>query len=170
MADGLTVHIHYEDITDFVAMLQEHPKEAAIEIRRTMQMSVDTLIQTITGHTPVNTGILRGSITSEIHGEPVAQFYGDVFTPVIYGEPVEMGRKPGRMPPVGAIEQWVIRKLGVEEGKESRNVAFLIARSIGKGGTSGALMFEKGMKQAEPIVNRLWDDIPERILKYLEGK
>lgn len=47
---------------------------------------------------------------------------------------LEFGRKPGQMPPIGPIREWVERKLGVSS-EESQGVAFVIARKIANEGT-----------------------------------
>lgn len=45
------------------------------------------------------------------------------------------GRKPGKQPPMEAIQEW-IRKKGISrEGISERSLAFLIARKIGRFGT-----------------------------------
>lgn len=164
----LTWRIDLTDITDFAAALSRHPEQVSNEIRKMMQISLDTLEQTIAGNTPVNNGLLRGSLTNRMQGHPATWLVGEVFSPLIYAEPVEHGRKPGKMPPVDAIELWVIRKLGISDPNESRQVAFAIARKIAKYGTAGAGMFQKGFDQASGPIMRLWDTLPDKILQYLE--
>ena len=50
-----------------------------------------------------------------------------------YGFSVEYGSEP-HMPPVDAIERWVIRKLG-KKGKEAKSMAWAISYSIKAHGT-----------------------------------
>jgi len=47
--------------------------------------------------------------------------------------PVEYGSKP-HFPPIGAIQKWVERKLGVK-GKKSHSIAWAIAKKMEKKGT-----------------------------------
>lgn len=51
-----------------------------------------------------------------------------------YTEQLVFGRKPGKIPPAKALEQWAMIKLGVSQDK-ARSVAFAIAKKIAKEGT-----------------------------------
>ena len=51
-----------------------------------------------------------------------------------YLEFVDRGRKPGKMPPIGDIQKWVIQKPIKFIGKTDSQTAFIIAKSIGKKG------------------------------------
>ena len=51
-----------------------------------------------------------------------------------YTEYLKNGRKPGKMPPIAAIEKWVQVKLGLR-GKQALSAAFAIAKKIAKEGT-----------------------------------
>jgi hypothetical protein len=70
------------------------------------------------------------------------------------------------MPPVDAIEMWVIRK-GIAPAGESRSAAYAIAKTIGEFGTQGAHMFERGFEAARRQVDNLWRGLPERIVTRL---
>lgn len=122
-----------------------------------MRKAVNMAETAVSGFTPVNTGSLRGSITTNVVGTPVSVM-GEVVTDIVYGWPVEEGRRPGQMPPVSAIELWVRRKLGIS-GLEARRVAFVVARAIGKRGTRGAFMFKKGFEQVRPAILSLFERI-----------
>ncbi len=151
----------FDELINNLAAL--YPDAVADEIYATMELSVAAFEQAVKIETPVNLGTLRGSIASEITGTPV-DMTGTVMTPSPYGWPVERGRQPGKMPPPDAIELWVIRKLGIQP-PESKSVAFLIARSIGRKGTKGAAMFHKGFEAAYPHVVKLWQGLPDRVVK-----
>ena len=56
-----------------------------------------------------------------------------VFNQAPYAGVIEQGRRPGKFPPVTAIERWVTRKLGLK-GAEARTAAFLIGRAIQRRG------------------------------------
>jgi hypothetical protein len=79
---------------------------------------------------------------------------------VKYGRYVEYGRKPGKMPPISALEPWVRLKL---KAKNPRAVAFLIARKIGAEGVKARPFMAPGAKKAEPkfklILSRLGADL-----------
>lgn len=62
----------------------------------------------------------------------IARMYGEHYT-----EQLIFGRKPGKFPPVKAIEQWIKDKGIAPIGKQIKisSLAFLIARKIAKEGT-----------------------------------
>lgn len=134
---------------------------------RYMRISVDVLEAQIAARTPVGaTGNLRSATATEIRGARL-NITGEVTNPVLYAEPVERGRRPGKMPPVDAIEYWVIRKGIAAPGPESRATAWLIARAIGAHGTKGAHMFEEGLNASEPSILSLWRGLPGEIVREL---
>jgi len=139
--------------------------------RRTMAASLSHFEEQVSGETPVNFGTLRAGWATDMFGAPVAAvFEGKVVNPTLYGEVVEVGRKPGTWPPRGPIELWVIRKLGIPAGEESRSVAFLIARKIGTKGTDGAFMMKRGFENGLPKVKKLWNALPDAIIRALGAK
>lgn len=77
-----------------------------------------------------NSGTFVGSITTRIEGTPSGERYlGYVGPTAPYGQWVEFGRGPGRMPPIDDIATWAAEKLGDE------SLAFVVARSIAAKGT-----------------------------------
>ena len=167
----LTITIDTREIEQFAEVLGKAPQIAGKEINATMEASLNALEQAIATRTPVNTGQLRGSITHEVRGTP-AHLRGEVFTPLIYGWPMEKGRRPGKMPPVAAISLWLYRKGIVTDPKEMRSVGFAVARAIAAGRTrhqrkGGDKMFEKGFEAAEPLIVDLWEELPDKILVQL---
>lgn len=132
-----------------------------------MRQSLDVAEAQIASRTPVNSGTLRAGISTEMHGTST-NLQGIVLNPVMYALPVEDGRKPGKMPPVEAIQLWVIRK-GIGPRGDSRSTAFVIARSIGRRGTKGAHMFKNGFDAALPTIKRIWERVPGRIVRRLAG-
>jgi hypothetical protein len=90
--------------------------------------------------TPVDEGILRGGIFTDIRGEGIG-IHGIVAPgggSRDYAAVVENGRRPGaRMPPPQALRNW-LRHHGLPE-----SMAFVVARSIARKGTKGAHMFAK---------------------------
>lgn len=158
--------VEIEGFEELVARFAQSPQILDEELRRAMRVALDHTEEQVAGRTPVNVGKLRGSIATEIQGRAV-NIRGIVATPLIYGLPVERGRRPGKMPPVDAIEYWVIRKGIASPGPESRSVAFLIARAIGARGTKGAFMFQEGLKAATPGIKKAFEAVPERMIKRL---
>jgi len=109
---------------------------------------------------PVNTGALRQSITTEVDQRPPFALWVEVGPTVTYGRYVEFGRKPGKMPPVAALEPWVRQKLKVSNPMA---VAFLIARKIAREGIDPQPFLAPGAKKAQPkikqILSRLGADL-----------
>lgn len=58
-----------------------------------------------------------------------------------YAYIVEFGRKIGTMPPVSALIPWVKKKLRINDPKQQKQVAFLVARSIFRHGTKAKPFF-----------------------------
>lgn len=106
-----------------------------------------------------DTGELARSIKTSIApvGNPLS---AKVSTDKSYAPYAEEGRRPGRMPPVDAIADW-LRRHG---GDETR--AFQVARSIGRRGTKGIFFmkkaFEAGEKKANSIMREVEADIKRR--------
>lgn len=143
-----------------------YPQTVNDEVYDTLEMSMWAFHQAVDLETPVNFGTLRAANAVEITGTSV-NLVGMLVNPLGYALPVERGRMPGRQPPTGPIELWVIRKLGIQP-PESASVAYLIARSIGRKGTKGAAMFAKGFEVALPQVEQYWQGLPDRVVKRLE--
>ena len=113
-------------------------------------------------------GGLRGSIFSELRGAP-ARREEVVSSSVFYAPIVEVGRRPGKQPPGGPIQLWVTRKLQTPPA-EVASVAFLVARKIGLRGTTGAHMFERALVKLEPVVQRRFQELGDRIVARLNAE
>lgn len=115
--------------------------------------------------TPVGaTGMLRQSMTHSISGSG-GHIVGTVYSTdvPIKTISVELGRAPGRMPPIAPIQMWAARKAG--DG--SRSTAFLIARAIGRRGTKPARMFSRGFDAAQPRIRSRVDAFLSEIARWL---
>lgn len=157
--------IDTSDLTDFASDLEGLPTIIRQESRATMGKALDVLEDSIVQRTPVNFGTLRAGTAKEMTSAG-SMLRGMVVNPTSYAWPVETGRAAGKMPPVDAIKQWVIRK-GIARGREADSAAFLIARAIGRRGTKGAQMFDKGFTAALPTILRLFVDLPTNVLRRL---
>ena len=167
MADGLSLELDTSDIEELARKFPKFEQIIFREMDAAMRGSLEVFKAEVVGRTPVNLGLLRQSIQAVTRGQP-PHFEGEVSTPLVYGEPVERGRKPGRMPPVDNIEMWVQRKLG-QTGSEARSTAFLIARAIGRRGTKGAFMFRDGFEAGRPAVEKLWRNVASRAADKIEA-
>lgn len=112
-------------------------------------------------------GGFAGSISNELRGTP-ARRQAVVSSSVFYAPIVEKGRRPGRRPPLEPIRLWVVRKLGVNQ-KNAREVAFLVARKIGRRGWEGKHPFERAAKQLLPVARQRFESLQARIGRLLQG-
>lgn len=120
--------------------------------RAAMQESLGYLQSEVRAGMPVDLGIGRGSVFTEIRGSTV-NMRGIVGSGQIHVAVLEKGRRPGATPPpVGPIASWLSRN-----GGDAR-LAFVVARSIGRRGTKAHRMFknaiERGGGRVEAIFQR----------------
>ena len=124
------------------------------ELMAAMHEALLYLEREVKERTPIGaTSILRGSIFSELRGQPV-NLHGVVASPQEYAAAVEHGTSP-HWPPQDPIKLWVKRKLNVADN-EIDGVAFLIARKISQKGTTGAHMFENALKDGQNTVSNIF--------------
>jgi hypothetical protein len=78
-----------------------------------------------------DTGTTKGSYKFDMRGSNLSAIQGRVYSDLPSAETLEVGRRPGRMPPVDVIYAWARRKLGISDF----GIAFAIARAIGRDGS-----------------------------------
>lgn len=162
----LEYRINTEDIKKWLEVFEQMPDIFMEETSMAMKKAVSEVERQTVTRTPVNTGQLRQAWSTNVH-KGAASVKGEVVNPREYAIVMEKGRRPGaKMPPVDALQLWVVRKLGVHPD-EARQVAFLVARSISRKGIKGRKMLEEGYKAAEPTVNRLFAAVPENVIKRI---
>lgn len=87
-------------------------------------------------------------------------FYEIIFNAPKYWKYANDGRRPGKMPPVNVIADWVRRRnitpYALKNGKlpTTDQLAFMIARKIGRDGTTGIHFLEKSIDEQKSY----WDD------------
>ena len=87
-------------------------------------------------------------------------FYEIEFNAPAYWKYANGGRPPGKMPPVNVIADWVKRRnitpYALKNGKlpTTDQLAFMIARKIGRDGTTGIHFLEKSIDEQKSY----WDD------------
>ena len=101
-----------------------------------------------------------------------------IFSTEKYFTVLETGRKPGKMPPISAIEEWVKNK-PIASDINPRSLAFLIARKIGEegsllyrqGGNSGVISdFINETKIQEDLINLLTDEFRDYVINEFINK
>ena len=87
-------------------------------------------------------------------------FYEIIFNAPAYWKYANDGRRPGKMPPVNVIADWVKRRnitpYALKNGKlpTTGQLAFAIAKKIGRDGTTGIHFLEKSIDEQKSY----WDD------------
>lgn len=127
-------------------------------------------------HTPVGvTGLLRSNIfrETEVVSQVPVDVVGHVYTDMIYGAAVETGARP-RWVPFEPLHLWVMRKLG-KSGDDAAKVTSRIRVSISREGTSsptftgtgtqGFLMFERGLEDSMPYVDKVLGEAADELMK-----
>ena len=91
-----------------------------------------------------------------------------------YWKYVEYGRGPGRMPPIDKIEDWIRVKPIIpnsQNGKipDTRQLAFLIARKIGREGTPAQKPLTNTLYSEEVniLINAIKHNIVDQVKKYV---
>ncbi|MDT7040873.1 hypothetical protein [Candidatus Nitronereus thalassa] len=157
-------------ITITVSTLRIKPEALTRGIKAALAESGPAVESRVRQHTPEGVGGsqsgIRGSLFSELRET------GPIFAEVIgsslpYAAPVEFGTKaPRRMPPVSALLPWVERFVATDDPE---GVAFLIARSIGRRGTKGAFMFQQGLEDSVPLIEKIFDvHVGEATVRLIE--
>ena len=111
-------------------------------------------------------GGLLSTILTEVFDKGTPHIKGIVTSNSAYALPVEKGTKP-HMPPTDPIKLWVQKRLGIEDEKESRQVAFAIAMKMKKKGTKGQFMFQNAWDKNLPKLRRMARELGFKITKEL---
>lgn len=91
-----------------------------------------------------------------------------IFSSMKYFTVLETGRKPGKRPPLDAVEAWVKAKpITPPDGMSTRSLAYLIAKKIGE---EGSLLYRQGGKSG--VISRSINDqvIKEDLIDVLDAK
>lgn len=79
---------------------------------------------------------------------------------------VNEGRKAGKRPPMASIEKWIKQKPIALKDISETQLAFLIARKIGKEGTKGTKVFTNN---TTVIANNLQKELPKELSETLKN-
>lgn len=144
--------------------LARHPQTVERELRRTLEGDVLILEGAAAERAPVNVGTLRGSIQSEVRGSGVT-LTGRVWTPMLYGPPVEVGGRP-HWAPLRAIQAWAARRIG---GPSSNKVARAVWVAISKAGTKAQPFFGPAWKASRGVIEQRHVAMLRRIVTQIAG-
>jgi hypothetical protein len=135
MADA-TNHVNFDKVLDHVL------DEIADQVFAQSQLY-------LVAHDKVDTGFLMK--TGNVQREFLAK---RVNYSAPYASYVHAGRLPGTMPPLGALEEWARRKLGLSR-KEARSAAWAIGMAIKARGIRPAPFLEEGFYSLKGKVIRV---------------
>jgi len=114
---------------------------------------------------PVFQSRLRNSIQAEVKtggAAVVGRVFSDITSPYPYPLTVELGRKPGKMPPPDALKRWV--QLVIKPPAASVNgIAYLVARSIGRRGIKGKFFMKRAVESSKVRIGMLFREALDRI-------
>jgi HK97 gp10 family phage protein len=137
-------------------------REAAMAVRQI----VEAVASEARERTPVNTGILRASIGTDVSLGTAAGVLvrGSVFTgsQAPYAPYVEEGTAP-HWAPIGPLKLWARRVLGNERA------AYAVQRAIARRGTRGRHMFRDAMAAVRPRMEGILRQAIERAARILQG-
>ncbi len=162
----MQIEISVDGLEEAMARFDAFDDVALDEFRKAMGLSVQIVGKYAREKAPVNLGKLRASITGKVQDGGIGVFVeGIVGAYQPYGQVMEEGADP-HWPNMANLHFWVVRKLGLE-GAAALQATFLIARAISRRGLKGRYYMRDGMAQAEPEVQRQFEDAVRRIVERL---
>lgn len=120
------------------------------------------------GHTATGNLALSGKYNITVMGN----VYHISFSFADYFNWAENGRKPGKMPPIEKIKEWISVKpvlpQPMKNGKlpTENQLAYLIARKIGLKGTSGSHVYEQTLNQFN-LTGKLYNALADKFLELV---
>lgn len=114
-------------------------------------------------------GGLLGTIFGEAREPGTLRVHGVVGHQSVYGDVIEYGRQPGKMPPTGSLIRWIEVKLGTDRHTAER-LDFVIRKKIATKGFPGAFMFERAFENSQEPLNRIARDCGLELAFNLGGE
>lgn len=131
-------------LAELLRLAQQGPSVVDRYVRAGMEGAVAIVHAEVAERTPVDTGILRGSLFTQTQGAPLTGLRGIVATPISYAPLVERGTRPH-----------VIQGKG-QRLRFSVNGRVVWRWYVRHPGTRGAHMFRNGLRAARPKVERIF--------------
>lgn len=162
----MMVKVDLHDVAELQAAWRQAPAIVREELKAAMWEAELLIERGVQEKTPVGAyEALRKSIAAEYPQVSSDVVLGVVGTSIAYAVPVEIGTRP-HFPPVQALEDWVVRKLGVPEA-EAEGVALMVARKIAARGTPAIGMFHRTFTEKQPQVESFFSQARARIAARL---
>lgn len=120
-------------------------KAASAAIQEAVLQAIVIVHRVTDQNDAVNTGAYKRGWRMEKKSDGARLLNNVTHAPIVEG-----GRRPGKFPPIRAIEKWAQQKLGLSKA-EAKAAAYPIARAIKENGIDG----KKIMEQATPEIRKL---------------
>lgn len=172
------VRIEVTGLEELASRLRGGREAMGIVVNEGLREIGSRLVPILKGHTPIGaTRRLRNSTVFEVltTGDPgdqkveVRQGARSKLSGFAYGVVVREGRRPGKAPPPGALDDWVRVKLGVPL-KMIKSVAFLIGRKIARFGTKPNPYHLAALEEGRPIIGSEATRMGDRMAAFVAGK
>lgn len=155
----MQIDVRIEGLEKLQAGVSAAPATLASEVRTAMTAGSLLVEGAARSLAPKDTGRLAGSITHQISGSG-ASLTSRIGPSVAYGLYVERGRRPGKPPPIKAIEPWA-RRHGVNP--------FLVARAIGRRGTKARPFLVPALTQSQGRIVALFSKVGIAVVSRMAG-
>lgn len=170
----ITVTFEPEGLAELRSRMDAVEEVALISVNNGLREIGRIMAPTLKAHTPRGaTGHLRNSTRFQVM--PVGEEWelqvrqgAQTKDGVFYGRFTRGGRRPGRRPPIQALEAWVEKVLGVPRARV-RSVAFLVARKIGREGIPPNPYHERALEEAMPQIQDQVTAMGTRVTAFLAG-
>lgn len=153
------ITVKVDGLEEFVDKLNKSSFAITKHLKEALRKSTEVTKQNVARNAPVFEATLKKSITSKVTG--LTGIVGVGSEAVKYGYVQEYGRKPGKMPPVSALEKWAAAKMG------SSDMAFVLARSIAKKGTKPHPFFQPGLEESISDIEKFFESEVSNMLDSL---
>lgn len=157
--------VEIEGMAELDELYRRFPEVTEKYIRWAMEAAVKLTEGNVKINAPVNTGMLRASIGSEVTQLTDGNVQGIVGTSLVdetYPVVMELGAKPF-YPPPQHLERWVHLKLGVSEAEAPR-VARAVAAGIARNGIKGRFFMKKGLEKSIDAVKGFFQEAVKKML------
>lgn len=155
----MRIDVRIEGLERLQAGAAAAPATLASEVRTSMTAGSLLIEGTARSLAGKDTGRNAGSITHRISGSG-ANLTSRIGPSTAYGYFAEKGRRPGKMPPVSAVEGWARRK-GIDP--------FVLARSIARKGTKGKPYMVPSFQQNQGKVVKLFEGVAKKVVARMAG-
>lgn len=160
-----TYTIDFQEAERMSQLLAKYPAIAGDELAQAMNESVSRVTKAVQRFTPLYSTKLRQSIVGRVEtsilGAQAPSITGTIATDLVYALPVEVGRRPGSLPPREPLIRWAAVVLGDGDAGDA------VRWAIFKRGTKGKFMFARGWRDTRGWVSERFKRALGQIVKRL---